>query len=86
MTTLELDDDQALVLYERLARLDEADAFSRCAEPAEEVVLWALHGQLESRLTAPFEPHYLDRVRTAQARLLERYGTPIRPPRVPPDR
>lgn len=36
----ELTEDQALVLFEFLSRLDEQDAFP-CEDESEEVVLWA---------------------------------------------
>lgn len=66
--TLELTDDQALVLFEWLARLDEQDAFP-VEDPAEEQVLWCLHGQLEKALSEPFRPDYQDLVEQARARV-----------------
>lgn len=69
--TIDLTDDQALVLFEWLARLDEADAFP-VEDPAEELVLWALHGQLEKLLRQPFDPRYRELVAEARARVRER--------------
>ncbi len=76
--TLELDDDQALVLFEWLSRHDDARTFP-CEDPAEELALWALHGQLESRLVAQFHPDYRALVASARARLRDRDGGPPTP-------
>lgn len=65
---LELDDDQALVLFDWLARLDERDAFP-VEDPAEEQVLWCLHGQLEKALAEPFRREYRELVAQARARV-----------------
>ena len=46
---LELTSDEALVFFEWLSRLDERDALP-VEDPAEEQVLWRLHGQLEKTL------------------------------------
>ncbi|MBA3391693.1 MAG: hypothetical protein H0T89_03565 [Deltaproteobacteria bacterium] len=66
--TLELTDDQALVLFEWLARLDERDAFP-CEDEAEEQVLWLLHGQLEKVLAEPFRANYRELVEMARIRV-----------------
>lgn len=68
MKKLELTEDQALVFYEWLSRLDERDAFP-CEDPAEEQVLWSLHGQLEKVLTAQFQANYRDLVTSARTRV-----------------
>jgi hypothetical protein len=65
---LELTEDQALVFFEWLARLDEQDAFP-CEDPAEEQVLWSLHGQLEKLLVEPFQPNYRELVEKARTRV-----------------
>lgn len=65
---LELNDDQALVLFEWLSRLDEQNAFS-CEDEAEEQVLWSLHGQLEKLLVAPFKQNYRELVESARERV-----------------
>jgi hypothetical protein len=57
MLKLELTSDEALVLFEWLARLDEREAFP-CEDPAEERVLWTLHAQLEKLLAEPFQANY----------------------------
>jgi hypothetical protein len=70
---LELTDDQALVLFEWLARLDEQDAFP-VEDPAEEQVLWCLHGQLEKALSEPFRANYRELVEQARARVRASFG------------
>lgn len=70
---LELTDDQALVLFEWLARLDERDALP-VDDPAEEQVLWVLHGQLEKALSEPFLPNYHELVEQARARVKASFG------------
>jgi hypothetical protein len=65
---LELTDDQALVFFEWIGRLDERDAFP-VEDPAEEHVLWCLHGQLEKALSEPFRADYRQLVKQARARV-----------------
>ena len=73
---LELTHDEALVLFEWLARLDERDAFP-CEDPAEEKVLWSLHAQLEKLLVEPFQEDYQELVELARRRVRgEEPGTP----------
>ena len=71
---LELTDDQALVLFEWLARLDEQDAFP-VEDPAEEQVLWCLHGQLEKTLSEPFRANYRELVQQARSRVKASFGS-----------
>lgn len=66
--SLTLDEDQALVLLDWLARLDSADAFP-VEDRAEELVLWALHGQLEKANMPNFSPHYRELVAAARAKV-----------------
>lgn len=68
---LELTSDEALVLFEWLARLDERDAFP-CEDPAEEQVLWTLHAQLEKLLVEPFQANYQELVEHARTRVKDR--------------
>jgi hypothetical protein len=65
---LVLTSDQALVLFEWLSRLDERDELP-VEDPAEEQVLWALHGQLEKALAEPFEENYHELVVAARGRI-----------------
>ena len=70
---LELTDDQALVLFEWLARLDEQEALP-VEDPSEEQVLWCLHGQLEKALSEPFRANYRELVDQARARVKASFG------------
>lgn len=65
---LELTQDEALVFFEWLSRLDEQDAFP-CGHPAEQQVLWSLHAQLEKIMGEPFRANYLELVAQARARI-----------------
>lgn len=65
---LELTQDEALVLFEWLSRLDEQDAFP-CKDPAEQQVLWSLHGQLEKVMAEPFRANYRELVAQARSRV-----------------
>lgn len=70
---LELTDDQALVFFDWLARLDERDAFP-VDDPAEEQVLWCLHGQLEKTRPEVFKDNYRELVEHARARVKASFG------------
>lgn len=65
---LELNQDEALVFFEWLSRLDEKDAFP-CEDPAEQQVLWSLHGQLEKTMAEPFRADYRELVEQARLRV-----------------
>ena len=65
---IELDEAQALVLYDWLTRFDEKNAYP-VEDPAEEMVLWSLHGQLEKVLSQPFRDDYKQLVDEARARI-----------------
>jgi hypothetical protein len=67
---LELTDDEALVLFEWLARLDASNTLP-VQDPAEEHVLWSLHAQLERTLTEPFREDYRELVERARRRVTE---------------
>ena len=58
---LGLTQDEALVFFEWLSRVDEQDAFP-VEDEAEQLVLWLLHGQLEKALVEPFRSDYRDLV------------------------
>lgn len=63
---LELSHDEALVLFEWLARNDGTLPIS---DAAEQDVLWRLEAQLEKTLVEPLTPDYTDSVRAARARI-----------------
>ncbi|WP_307038862.1 hypothetical protein [Agromyces ramosus] len=57
--TLELSSEEALVLFEWLARAEDEDALeSTFVDKAEQLVLWSVEGQLEKELVAPFRTDY----------------------------
>jgi hypothetical protein len=68
---LELTDDQALVLFEWLSRIDESEAMSY-EHDAERQVLWAVHGQLEKALAQPFRQEYKSLLDGARSRITGR--------------
>jgi hypothetical protein len=71
---LQLTADQALVLFEWLARMDEREAKVPFDDPAEERVLWLLEGQLESSLVAPLDPKYRDLLAAARRAVTAQMG------------
>lgn len=65
---IELTHDQSLVLFDWIARLDEANALP-VDDAAEEQVLWRLQAQLEKALSEQFRPNYRELVEEARARV-----------------
>ena len=79
MVTIELNEDDALVLFEFLTRHDELDNESAITElkiddPAELYALWQLHGVLENTLIEPLSPDYQAMVDAARAAVRIRWG------------
>ena len=60
--------DEALVLFEFLARFDENGTLG-VQDQAEERVLWKLQGLLERQLMEPLHPEYKALLAAARARL-----------------
>lgn len=48
--------DEALVLFDFLARFNENEHPEICEDHAEQKTLWMLEGQLERQLLEPFRP------------------------------
>ena len=65
---LELTGDEALVLFEFLARFDDHQTLS-LQDQAEERALWNLHCLLEKQLVEIFDPKYKALVQAARGRL-----------------
>lgn len=65
---LELTRDEALVLFEFLARCDDNETLT-LEDQAEERVLWKLEGLLEKQLVEIFDPSYKSLVESARERL-----------------
>jgi len=66
---IELSPSEALVLFDFLSRFADHDRLE-IVDQAEEKVLWDIHSDLESSLTAPLDPNYL--VLLAKARAVVR--------------
>lgn len=69
-TTITLDDDVALVLFELLT----SERLESGLEASERNALWALEGYLEKTLVQPFSPNYGQLLEAAKASLVERFG------------
>jgi hypothetical protein len=65
---LELSRDEALVLFEWLARFNKADGRD-FEDQAEQRVLWDMEAKLESVLVEPFDPKYSELLAQARARV-----------------
>jgi hypothetical protein len=63
---IELSHDEALVLFEWLARVDGS---LPVVDSSEQDVLWRIEGQLEKKLIEPLTADYTDAVNEARARL-----------------
>ena len=68
---IELTEDEALVLFEMLARseVDSVERQLRLEHVAERNALWALHAQLERVLVAPFQRDYDELLAGARTRV-----------------
>jgi len=65
---IELSNDEALVLFELIARFEVQDA-PPWSEPGEKQVIGRIEGQLEKALVEPFKPNYNKLVEQARHRL-----------------
>lgn len=66
--TITLSGAEALVLYDWLARADDAQRLP-VDHPAEQVALWRLEGYLEKRIDCLFSADYDDRLEGARRTL-----------------
>lgn len=66
--SLELTRAEALVLFEWLARVGSSESLA-FEDAAEQKVLWALEGKLESTLTEPLAPNYRELVAEARRKI-----------------
>jgi hypothetical protein len=66
--TITLSKAEALVLFEWLARTDDARVLP-IDHPAEQVALWRLEGQLEKKIDCLFSPDYGERLEDARRTL-----------------
>lgn len=65
---VKLTKDEALVLFELLARFSDTDHLT-IQDPAEERALWNLNCLLEKTLAEPFSPDWLSILESARSRL-----------------
>ena len=70
---LTLNRDEAIVLFELIADYNMQPEL-KLPDLAERVALNLLVGAFEKTLVEPFRPEYLDLVKSARVRLVERYG------------
>lgn len=66
---IELSHDEALVLFDWLARVDGS---LPVVDPSEQDVLWRIEGQLEKKLVEPLAADYKDAVNAARSRLRDK--------------
>jgi hypothetical protein len=66
--SVELTADEALVLFDWLARFNQSDE-AAFEDVAERRVLFDLESKLESSLTVPFEPEYKELLAGARSRV-----------------
>lgn len=74
MMKLTLAQDEALVLFELLARYESDETFE-LVHPSEERVLWKLSAQLEKGLVEPLKPNYEELLEAARKAVVDRSGT-----------
>jgi len=72
-TTITLDDDVALVLFELLAS-ERIESEMKDLEAPERNALWALEGYLEKTLAQPFRSDYTQLLEKSRKSLVERFG------------
>ena len=68
---IDLESDEALVLFEYLARCRSGEY---TPEPSENIALDNLECLLERQIAAVFSPNYAQELEAARARLLAHYG------------
>ena len=68
-TTIKLNKDEALVLFEFLSRINYNELKEIFEDQAEQKILWILEGQLEKQLAEPFKPDYKDIIKEARNKI-----------------
>ncbi|MFT4286775.1 hypothetical protein [Nocardioides sp.] len=71
---LALSRDEALILFEWLARTSESDSLSGIADDIEQQVLWNVEALLERVLVEPLDANYGAILEAARRRLQESFG------------
>jgi len=68
-TTIKLNKDEALVLFEFLSRINDKELKEIFEDQAEQKILWILEGQLEKQLVETFKPDYNDIIKEARNKI-----------------
>lgn len=68
-TTIKLNKNEALVLFDFLSRINDKELKDIFEDKAEQKILWILEGQLEKQLVEPFSPIYKDIIKKARNRI-----------------
>ncbi|OJJ15703.1 hypothetical protein BKI52_38120 [marine bacterium AO1-C] len=66
---IELSKNEALVLFEFLARFNESDHPNLFEDQAEQRIMWNLEAILETKLIEPFYENYLEIIQQARAQV-----------------
>ncbi len=66
---IKLTKDEALVLFDFLARFNKTEHSEIFEDQAELKTLWILEGQLEKQLVEPFRPDYIDIINEARNKI-----------------
>ena len=64
--TVELSEEEALVLFDWLARFNKRAVTQSFGDQSEQRVLWNLEAALEQKLVAPFDPNYFALLKAAR--------------------
>ena len=65
---IELNNDEALVLYEFIARSNNSGRFE-ILDQSEQRILWDIECLLEKELVEPFKPNYIELLESSRKRL-----------------
>jgi hypothetical protein len=71
---LTISKDEALVLFDFLARFNEVEHSDIFKDQSEQKTLWILEGQLEKQLAEPFRPDYKDIINEARNNIRDEEG------------
>ena len=66
---IKLTKDEALILFDFLARFNKTEHSDIFEDQSEEKVLWIIEGQLEKQLAEPFKPEYKDIITKARNKI-----------------
>ncbi|WP_421764860.1 hypothetical protein [Ekhidna sp.] len=69
---IELSNEEALVLFELLSRISNADTKLDFVDQAEQRVLWNLEAELEKQLTVPLLTNYKEQLEAARNELRDK--------------